>query len=450
MERTVSDSEQHIGITYASAQRFEPPVDTVYDGPSKRGLVRAPQVAGALDQMMGGNPPPIDEDCLQLNVFTPARDHTPRPVLVWIHGGAFTNGTAHMPWYDGAALVERGNVVVVSINYRLGALGFLGDTNCGILDKVSALRWVQRHIADFGGDPSNVTVFGESAGGSGIVALYGTPAADDLFHQAWAMSPSILQLRTSEQAAEYQRTFLGLLGVDSLDSARGASIDDVLDAQNRMPLSGAGLKNFSPTEGCESIPDPILDVIAADRRPLVIGTTRDEMLLFTTFDPSRAEWTDAEVDRQFSKRFGAASDAAIDEYRRLRPGTNPSQLVSAMQTDEMFRVPAQELAADRKGSTWMYLFDAPSTAFGGVLGSCHGGDIPFMFDNLGQPGVSMFLGDDPGQEVAEHFSEALIDFARTCEPGWREYDEDQRNTQVFGTGAGVVGDPEATIRLLWN
>ena len=450
MERTVTDSEQHIGIAYATAERFHQPIDIAYSGSSTQSPVRAPQVAGALDQMMGGNPPPIDEDCLQLNVFTPARDNGARPVLVWIHGGAFTNGTAHMAWYDGAALVERGDVVVVTINYRLGALGYLGDTNCGTLDKVSALRWVQRHIADFGGDPSNVTVFGESAGGAGIVALYATPAADGLFHRAWAMSPSILQLRTSEQAAEYQRTFLDLLGADSLEAAKAAPLDDILDAQNRMPLSGAGLKNFSPTEGCASIPKPILDVAAADLRPLVIGTTRDEMLLFTTFDPSRAGWTDAEVDRQFSKRFGATSDEAVAEYRRLRPDTNPSQLISAMQTDEMFRVPAQQLAADRAAATWMYLFDARSTAFGGALGSCHGGDIPYIFDNLGQPGVPMFLGNDPAQDVAEHFSEALIGFARSGEPQWREYDEDHRSTQIFGTDAGVASDPESTIRQLWH
>ena len=270
MGRTVSDSEEHIGIAYAMAERFEQPVDIAYNGSSTQSRVRAPQVAGALDQMMGRIPPPIDEDCLQLNVFTPARDNGARPVLVWIHGGAFTNGTAHMPWCDGTALVERGDVVVVSINYRLGALGFLGDTNCGTLDQVSALRWIQRHIADFGGDPSNVTVFGESAGGAGIIALYATPAADDLFHQAWAMSPSILQ------------------------------------------------------------------------------------------------------------------------------------------------------------------------------------DIPYMFDNLALPGVSMFLGDDPAQDVAEHLSEALIDFARSGEPNWRRYESDQRNTQMFGTNAGVVSDPEATIRRLWH
>ena len=144
MERTVKDSKKHIGMRYASAERFGPPIDIAYDGSSTQSPVRAPQVLGPLDQMMGANPPPRDEDCLQLNVFTPACDNGARPVLVWIHGGAFTNGTAHMPWYDGAALIERGNVVVVSINYRLGALGYLGDTNCGTLDKVSALDPTQR------------------------------------------------------------------------------------------------------------------------------------------------------------------------------------------------------------------------------------------------------------------------------------------------------------------
>jgi para-nitrobenzyl esterase len=448
MDRAVTTFE---GIRFATAERFEPPVDIAADRPAIESLVRAPQVAGVLDQMFGGNPPPMDEDCLQLDVFTPACDGSARPVLVWIHGGAFTNGTAHTPWYDGTRLASSGDVVVVAINYRLGALGFMGDTNCGLLDQVSALRWVQRHIADFGGDPDNVTVFGESAGGAAIVTLLATPAADGLFHRAWAMSPSILQLRTAAEAVGYQNTFLDLLGRDTLDSARTATVTEILTAQSAMPLTGAGLKNFSPTDGTPDVPSPILERAAADARPLVIGTNRDEMLLFTTFDQQRIGWGEADVEREFRRRFGDAFPAAVDAYRSHRPGSGPSQLVSAMQTDEMFRVPAQRLAADRSGATWMYSFDYSSTAFGGGLGSCHGLDIPFAFDNLDRPGVAMFTGTGADRRpVAEHFSRSIVEFARSGDPGWPGYDVTTRATQRVGLEPIVVKDPEPDLRELWE
>lgn len=439
------------GIRFATAARFGAPVDVIANGSVGEPLVRAPQVAGALDQMFGGNPPPMDEDCLQLDVFTPARDAAARPVLVWIHGGAFTNGTAHTPWYDGTRLAARGDVVVVAINYRLGALGFLGDTNCGLLDQVSALRWVQRHVADFGGDPGNVTVFGESAGGAAIIALLATPAADNLFHRAWSLSPSILQLRTADEAVDYERTFLDLLRKPSIAAARAATVTEILAAQNAMPLSGAGLKNFSPTDGTPDVPAPILHCAAADPRPLVLGTNRDEMLLFTTFDQQRMAWDNADVEREFRRRFGERSPDAIDAYRAHRPGTNPSQLVSAMQTDEMFRVPAQRLASDRERATWMYSFDFASTAFGGGLGSCHGLDIPFAFDNLDQPGVAMFVGTATDrQPVADHFSAAIVEFARSGDPGWAGYDTTTRATQRFGREPIMAKDPEPVLRELWE
>lgn len=447
-------TQEFRGIPFARAERFAAPVDVESWSGVHDGLAfgpQAPQIGGALEQMLGGDALPIDEDCLFLNISTPACDGARRPVLFWIHGGAFLTGTGAMPWYDGNSLAERGDVVVVSINYRLGALGFLGDRNLGTLDMISALRWVRRNIADFGGDPDDVTAFGESAGGAAVVSLLAAPAADGLFHKAWAMSPSLLQLRPKSVGDEMEQIYLDLLdpGTDDLSSV---SLDRLLDAQGRFPASTGGMRDFAPTHGTDVFPEPILRVAAHDRRPLVIGTTRDEMLLFTAFDPSRAEWSDEDVHAQFERRFGDPV-AAIETYRRHRPDSNASQLVSAMQTDEVFRWPTQRLATARARSdrpTWTYEFHQSSTAFDGVLGSCHGLDLPFAFHNLTRQGAEMFTGGgDTLTAVADHFSGAIISFARTGEPGWNAYDTTSRSTQIIDAHPRLVDNPEPELRQLW-
>ncbi len=445
------------GIRFATSHRFEAPEDVVkWDGRLLATGIgpQAPQNSGALERLLGGSAIPMDEDCLFLNVYTPSCDGARRPVLVWIHGGAYVTGTGAMPWYDGGALAARGDVVVVTINYRLGALGFLDDHNNGTLDQVAALRWVARNIVAFGGDADNVTVFGESAGGSALLALMATPAADGLFHRAFAMSPSILQLRTQSQGARFAAAFLDLAGATTLDDVRRSPIEMLLRAQARVPASTAGLKNFSPTSGTAVIPQPVLTVAADDARPLVIGTNRDEMLLFTAFDQTRGGWSDADLDREYERRFGADAPAAVRAYRRHRPDATPSQLVSAMQTDEVFRVPAQRLGDSRSGrdrATWMYTFDFESRAFGGAMGACHGLDIPFAFDNLGKQGAEMFTGaGDDRQAVADQFATAIVGFARTGDPGWPAYDATTRATQRIGLEPDLVKDPDADLRELWQ
>jgi para-nitrobenzyl esterase len=183
------------GIQFARASRWQHPTDVeTYDSPvdaTSNGSI-SPQIPGFLEQMLGTDPSSMAEDCLNLNVYCPqgATDTSNLPVLFWIHGGAYTNGAGSIAWYDGSRLASRG-VVVVSINYRLGALGFAGHENFGVLDMLSGLRWVQRNISSFGGNPGNVTIFGESAGGSAVVSLMAPDAANHLFHKAWSMSPSI-------------------------------------------------------------------------------------------------------------------------------------------------------------------------------------------------------------------------------------------------------------------
>ncbi|MGA9275728.1 carboxylesterase/lipase family protein [Ilumatobacter sp.] len=438
------------GIRFATAERLTPPVDVETWEPDLDATLhgaQAPQVSGPLDRILGSDDVVMSEDCLFLNVVTPGRDDDRRPVLVFIHGGAFMTGSGSMPWFDGAALATRGDVVVVTINYRLGALGFLGDRNLGSLDQISALRWVQRNISAFGGDPDRVTIFGESAGGASVISLLAAPAADRLFHAVWAMSPSIPQFRSIEKAEKMERLFL-----DQTDGL--APVDEILAAQTADPRLATSLQNFTPTEGTEVFPVPIVDAAADDARPVVIGTNRDEMLIFTAFDPSRAAWADDDVTREFELRFGAHSTEAVDRYRRARPDSNASQLVSAMQTDELFRRPAQQFAARRSELdrwTWMYQFDQTSSSFGGVLGSCHGLDIPFAFHTLTARGAEIFTGSDSTlASVADQFSNALVAFAHHHEPGWPAFDTNRRATQRIGPRPDVIDDPEPDLREVWD
>ena len=448
------------GIRFAEVQRLGDPVDVegwAGELDATAFQPQAPQNSGSLERMIGGSSLPTAEDCLYLNVYTPSCDGAQRPVLFWVHGGAFLTGGGAMPWYDGSRLAARGDVVVVTINYRLGALGYLGSRNGGTLDQVSALRWVARNIGAFGGDPGNVTLFGESAGGSAAIALMATPAANDLFHRIWAMSPSLPQLRSARHGERFEEAFLGALGTTSLESVWTAPVSDLLAAQTVMESSAdAGLKIFAPTEGTSSIPGPILDVASSDARPMVIGTTRDESALFTAFDPSRAGWSDADVDREFAFRFNSHAPESVESYRQHHPEASANQLVTAMQTDHVFRWPAWSLASERASgpsevSTWMYAFDFATPSFGGVLGSCHGLDIPFAFDNLHRPGAETFTGHGGDRQgVADQFSSAIIAFAHDDDPGWNRYDTSDRATQRIGPEPEVVSDPDPGLRDLWE
>lgn len=443
------------GIPYASADRFGPPgPPPAWTEPldATRPRAQSPQVPGALERLLGNTGIATDEACHHLDVFTPANDDGRRPVLVWIHGGAFVTGGGAMPWYHGAALAEHDDVVVVTINYRLGAFGFTGDTNCGLADQVAALEWVRDTIEAFGGDPGNVTVFGESAGGASVVALLAVPAARPLFARAWAMSPSLTQLRSARRAERARADLLAAAGVDDLAHLARLDTDRLLVAQSAL-LGAApdAITAFAPTVDGTLVPEPIVAAAAADPRPLVVGTNRDEMHLFTAFDPGNAALDEPALLTQFTRCFGDEATAAVARYRERRPGSSPGQLVSAMQSDEAFRVPARALASARDAATWMYWFTWETPAFGGLLGACHGLDIPFAFRNLDRPGVEMFTssGDDR-RLVADEFAGALIRFARSGDPGWPGYDTSTRATCRISTTSHVDDDPEAELRELWD
>ena len=446
------------GLRYATAARFAPPHDRVDTGD----VVEAtewgslcPQNPGFLEAMAGYDASTADEDCLFLNVFTPpgANESSGLPVLFWIHGGAYLTGGGSLAWYHGANLARRG-AVVVTINYRLGALGYLGRTNLGTLDQISALRWVSRNIGAFGGNPNNVTVFGESAGGSAIVALMAAPGAQGLFHRAWTMSPSIGQLRNAPRADEAEREYLDIVGVASADDLAGMSTETLLAAQaNQVTRPSRGYDHFSPTAGGDGLPDDVLGAAARCPVPLVIGTTRDENKLFTAFDDTARAATEADLRRTLDDTFADRADSAHALYGMHRGG-DPWELISAVATDVAFRQPAIRLASSRAAlgvPTWMYWFTHPSSAFGGRFGSCHALDLPFAFSTLDAEGATVFTGDSPDHTVvAERFGHELISLATHGHPSWAQYGLDMRHTLEISAQPSLLSDPEADIRMLFE
>jgi para-nitrobenzyl esterase len=475
------------GIPYATADRFERPQpvspwsgdqDATTPGP------QAPQLASILDQMLGPTGLPQSEACLTLNVWAPPAGnvwappagnvwappagsrHRGHPVLVWIHGGAFTNGTGSAPWYEGAAFARAG-CVLVTLNYRLGAFGFLSAPgldpaagNLGLLDQIAALRWVRDEIGAFGGDPHDVTVFGESAGGLSVISLLTSPLAEGLFHRAWAMSPSLTQLRPSERARAVAAEVIEHAGLAPADLAglRALPTERLLAAQGAVLRNGDPFTAFAPTPDGTVVPDAgVVDSITGawgERVPLVLGTTRDEMALFMAFDPHVQGLDDAGLERRAQRVFGERTPAALTAYRLALPGAPPSRLAAAIATDHTFRMPATQLAVTRSvasAPTWMYWFTWPTPVFGGVLGSCHGIDIPFAFHGLDGTGVELFTGTGAERvAVADALHGAIVAFARHGVPGWPAYQPHTRPVWRIDPEPELLHDPDPGLRALYE
>lgn len=446
------------GIRFARAVRGGVPVPEPLVGvpasPGVHGPI-CPQIPGVLEQGMGLDAA-MDEDCLFLSVHVPpgvAPDDA-RPVLVWIHGGAFETGAGSAPWYDGTSLAARYGMVVVTVNYRLGILGFWRDRNLGLLDQIESLRWVQRHIDGFGGDPSRVTVLGESAGGCSVLALLASPLTDGLIHAAWAMSPSTGQMRTVRRADEVAAHLLGLAGVATEDDLFALDLATLLDVQRRAVSDPArGFDMFAPTVGGAALPADTIAAVAQRDVPLVLGTCADEHRLWGAFDPAFAAMERDEVLRRVEVLLGDRAHDVVTSYTQHRPGCTPGQLLSAVLTDDAFRSRAIAVAEARVAAgtpTWMYWFTWTSPAFGGVLGSCHGLDIPFAFQQLDAPGVTMFTGDGADRaQVADAYAGALAHLVGRGEVSWPTYDTTRRATWRIDVEPVVVDDPEPELRAWW-
>ena len=438
----------------------------------------APQNASPLEQLFGSAPVAWDEaECLTLNIWTPAADGARRPVMVWVHGGAFVGGSGATPWYDGTRFAAGHDVVVVTLNYRLGVFGFLhledaagepyaGSGNVGILDQVAALRWVAENIAAFGGDPGNVTVFGESAGGMSVGTLLGLPAARGLFRRAVLQSGAGHNAVSREQAARVARDVLSHLGVDGDPAGRLAEVPPAALLEAQAKVAGANLRQglaFQPVIDGGTLPALPVDSVRAGSASgvdVLVGTTRDEWHLFAALDPRLSGLDESTLRDAIGELVpaGVAADA-LDVYRSGRSGASPAQVVSAMMTDRIFRIPAIRLAeahAGAGGRAFMYLFSWATPAFGGRLGSCHALEIPFVFANLDRPGVPVFCGDEPPAGLAATMNAAWARFARGGDPGgpgvegWPGYEAERRATMVLDVDCHLEDDPMAGERRLWD
>ncbi len=416
------------------------------------------------------------EDCLAVNVWTPSRNES-LPVMVWFHGGGFTGGTGATPWYSGTRLAGRG-VVVVTVNYRLGALGFLDlsglapdrwphGANVGLLDQQAALRWVRDNIAGFGGDPDRVTIFGESAGAMSTALHLVMRSSTGLFDRAIMQSGALAHARSPERSREVADRLLARLG-GRLDRLTSCSTEEVLAAQVAIAPEIRGPLPFMPTTDGQVVPtDPpgALAEGSAAGVPVIIGTTRDEARLFTAFDPDLVTDESISVERfeRLLDRHGATlgAEAVTDIYRRrLGPAATHVDLLSAAMTDTEFRVPAARLAdlQSAHADVFTYLFTWSSDAWEGRLGSCHALEIPFVFDNLEQPGVAMLVGEQPPKDLARAMADGWVAFAagRPLEVdgavkriSWPRHDEASRPTMVFDTTPGIELDPLGEERAVW-
>ncbi len=429
----------------------------------------------------------LDEDCLYLNVYTPAPDEARRPVLVWIHGGGFVIGSGSQSIYDGSRLARRGDVVVVTINYRLGPLGFLhladlcpdlegAAANCGIRDQVLALQWVRDNVAAFGGDPANVTIFGESAGGMSVGTLLGTPAARGLFRRAIAQSGACQNVHTRETATRVTARFLEDLGLQPAEAARALREmppDKILDTQQqtflKLGTSLGLLLPFQPLTDGELIPEPPIDAVrggSARGVSLLAGTTRDEWKLFSMIDPGLRELDRAallgRVERQVGRAAAEDLVATYEEVLGERGRVLASDVFVAIETDRVFRIPALRLAEaqlDHADEIFVYRFDWQSPALGGALGACHAVELAFVFGVLDKPGMGFLTGGGAEADaLAGVTMDAWLAFARKGDPShgslpgarWPRYDAERRATLVFGRACEIQYDPGERERRAWE
>lgn len=479
------------GIPYAAAPRgelrWQPPqpvepwsgvLHANRYGPSPP---QSPGVMLLVRRLIGAALQQQSQDCLYLNVWTPAPDRRRRPVLVWIHGGAFIMGSGSPPIYNGSHLAKYGDVVVVTINYRLGALGFLNArevlpgqaaANLGLRDQIAALEWVRDNIEQFGGDPGNVTIFGESAGGMSVGTLLGTPAAHGLFHRAIAQSGAAHNVSSREHANLVARCFLEELHATRFEDLEKAGVSELIEAQGRtnqrMGIASGNLV-WQPCVDGELIPEQPLAAVSAGRGarvPLLIGTNRDEWQLFMLGDREGRRLGRKALERRLFRALPEGepdlADRAIRAYQGASAGRGhetPTDIWVSFQSDRVFHHPAHTLAkahAAHVPATFAYLFTWKPPLTGDSVGACHGLELPFVFGTLREPLLRPLvgLGREAGK-LSQLMMRAWLAFARSGDPTddglppWSEYGE-TRNTMVLGRRPHIASNPFRNALAFWD
>ena len=459
------------GIPYAKANRFEAPVQAdswegirscrQYGPVSPQGA-RSGWANDEIAFAFNWNDGVQGEDCLRLNVWTPALDSRKRPVMVWLHGGGYSAGSGQeLPSYDGTSLAFAEDVVVVSINHRLNVLGFLDlsaygekyakSANAGLLDIVASLKWVRDNIAAFGGDPSNVTIFGQSGGGGKVTTLLATPCAKGLFHKAIVQSGSMLRTMESKYSRKIGIATVRNLGLDA------SSIDKISEvpygelraagekaiAQVKAEADRDGVASFifgwAPTVDGAVLPsqpfDPQAPAISADI-PMIIGTTRHEFSM-TTYVPALRNAGREEVIGILKGRYGEGTERFLELFAKAYPGSKPADMLDA---DFVFRPSAIEQALRKSlqgaAPVYMYMFNWESPVLDGILRSTHCMEIPFVFNNADRH-ASMTGGGAQAMELASKMSHCWAEFARCGKPSaeglpeWEPFEAEKRAVMFF-------------------
>lgn len=428
----------------------------------------------------------IDEDCLSINIWAPRPDGIARAVMVWIHGGAYCLGSAAQAIYDGRHLAESGDVVVVSFNYRVGALGFLDlsgfstedtvfESNCGLRDQIAALEWVRDHIGAFGGDPGAVTVFGESSGAGSITTLMTCPSAEGLFHRAIAQSPPATSVYGAARAKTVAERFLELLSIEP-EHARDLMTTDLAlivkasdDLVNEIPTRIPGTLAMAPVVDRDLVPHYPVAAFQkgyAHRIPLIIGSNRDEASIFkfmkSPLMPVSAQSVDAML-QLLADDHPDMSPSRLAEIMAVYPDRAKPSGALALSRDAAFRMPTLWIADAhcRHSPTWVYRFDHATPMLKAArIGAGHATELPYVFGNFGtlNRDPTFWLGGrKAAREVAGRMQRRWLAFVAHAVPAaldgskhWAPYEEADRSTLLIDSVDSLVKDPDQELRAAWG
>jgi para-nitrobenzyl esterase len=421
--------------------------------------------------------PGMSEDCLVLNIWTPALDSVRRPVMVWLHGGGFAVGSGSLPVYNGARLAASGDVVVVTINHRLNAFGFLylgevaGDAfaqsgNVGMLDIVAALEWVRDNIAGFGGNAANVTIFGESGGAGKVSVMCAMPVAKGLFHKAIMQSGPCLKIADKARGTAIATQLLKdlnlpvdrVLELQHMDAMQLTAAANAADAKVVPRVLGFGPTGLIPLVDGIALHHHPFDTVAAPESahvPFLVGSTQDEAVLFVAPFPRWGQLTDAEVIEYLRPIAGTQAQQALDLYRRLHPADSPTYLLVNAVTDFWMRQAANtvaELKAQQAGApAFVYVLQ---WQLNNELRTPHGTDVSLVFGTMGESAVAESAPD--ARLVSDQMSSAWVAFARTGNPNtrklphWPSYSVAKRANMLFNARSRVVDDYDQQAREFWE